>query len=214
MTKTDTLNTALHALAVAERTPSADCLEELISQYPEHADALTDMAIELALDAMTADEPVEQDTPDAGEVSPAVSRAISHYQNIRFGLETKSLPVDGSGRVAAPIANPFQELERSSFKEFTTNMDVNTTFVMRLRDRQITPESIPVRFTQDVAEHLNVSVELLAAHFSAPAAISAGQHFKSESKPVIQRQQDFEQAVENSGLTIEQQEMLLNYLGW
>jgi hypothetical protein len=44
------LNDVLNALALAMPVPDARTLEDFVRRYPEHADALTEFAIELALE--------------------------------------------------------------------------------------------------------------------------------------------------------------------
>jgi hypothetical protein len=45
------LRNAFYELALAERAPDAELLDDFIRRYPEHATELTEFAIELALDA-------------------------------------------------------------------------------------------------------------------------------------------------------------------
>ena len=52
-TKTNaSLQDAMYALSLAKRVPDAELLDEFVRQYPQHADALTEFAIELTRDAM------------------------------------------------------------------------------------------------------------------------------------------------------------------
>ena len=65
---------------------------------PAYADALTEFAVELLLDDAIADEADVDETDDSESVSPAVSRAISFFQNAVYELEMKS---------AAPLRSRF-----------------------------------------------------------------------------------------------------------
>src|SRR5580658_5044338 len=77
------LRDVLYAFSLAKPIPDADLLEEFTRRYPEHAIELTDFAIELAVDAMRGHEDAEPDLVDDA-VSPAVSRAMSAFQNRLF----------------------------------------------------------------------------------------------------------------------------------
>ena len=67
---TPSLREALYALAMAASTPDAQVLDEIVRQYPQFADELTDFAVELALDSLseTASE-AEEAAVDPGNVS-------------------------------------------------------------------------------------------------------------------------------------------------
>src|SRR5580700_9064653 len=86
------LRDAIYAMSLAQPVPDAELLDEFVRRYPEHADALTDFAIELTLDSLQhiADEPDLPSDPDA--VSPVVSRVISRFQNRLFEVRHGQRP--------------------------------------------------------------------------------------------------------------------------
>ena len=200
-----TLQDAKYYLALRKLPPNAELLDELIRSFPEHAQELTEFAIDLALDSTgESDEPIPVPTE---QISPAVLRAISRFHN-RLYLEKRSSE-SSSLSVSSPT-NPFSSMGRSELRAFATGIDANLPFVMKLRDRQIDAGSIPRRFTERVSKQLNVPIELLVAHFQADPEIHAFARFKSEEKPDANRRQTFEEAVRSSALTPEQQRLLLN----
>jgi hypothetical protein len=53
MTATQTsLRDAMYAMSLAKAVPDAELLDEFARRYPQHADALTEFAIELAVDSL------------------------------------------------------------------------------------------------------------------------------------------------------------------
>jgi len=79
------LDDVLHAFAMAKAVPDPGTLEEFTRKYPAYADELTEFAVDLLLDSAIED---EADETEVGEsVSPAVSRAISYFQNALYELE-------------------------------------------------------------------------------------------------------------------------------
>jgi hypothetical protein len=83
--------------------------------------------------------------------------------------------------------------------------------MIKLRDRMIDPDTVVSRtgFCQKVAEETGEPTDLVIAHFKGAQVIARGQHFKSDEKPALSRRETFEEAVRNSGLSIEQQSYLL-----
>jgi hypothetical protein len=196
----------LYALALTMPTPDPKTLDEFVRRHPQHAAALTEFAVELALNAQsTGDE--EGDEIVDGAVSPAVSRAISHFQNVSFELEKKGLP-----EAPKSFANPFASLSTEGFRAYAATLGANSIFVMKLRDGRIEPESIYARpgFCKVAADGLDIPIEALMAHVRSGPTVNAQQLHKSDSKPVADKRETFEQAVRSSGLTPEQQRRLLD----
>lgn len=81
---TKDVSDVLYALALAMPVPDAKTLDEFVRRYPQHAEALTEFAVQLALDPGPYGDEDGDETQD-GAVSPAVSRAISHFQDMSFG---------------------------------------------------------------------------------------------------------------------------------
>lgn len=195
----------LYALALAMPTPDPKTLDDFVRRHPQHAAALTEFAVELALNAQSIGDEEGDEIVD-GAVSPAVSRAISHFQNVSFELEKKELP-----EAPKSFANPFASLSTEGFRAYAATLGANSIFVMKLRDGRIDPESIYARpgFCRVAADGLNIPVEALMMHVRSGPTVSAQQLHKSDSKPVADKRETFEEAVRSSGLTTEQQKRLL-----
>ena len=196
----------LYALALAMPTPDPKTLDDFVRRHPQHAAALTAFAVELALNAQAIGDEEGDEIVD-GAISPAVSRAISHFQNVSFELENKGLP-----EAPKSFGNPFASLSTEGFRAYAAKLGANSIFVMKLRDGRIDPESIYARpgFCRVAADGLDIPVEALMAHVRSGPTVSAQQLHKSDSKPVADKRETFEEAVRSSGLTAEQQKRLLD----
>lgn len=200
------LRTVLYELALAKPTPDPALVDEFVRHYPEYASDLTEYAIELALDAIAArNEPA--DMPVA-TTSPSVSQAMSRFHSrlsaVREGTEVEA------ANAAPAVENPFTKLNRPAMRALAQRLHANTVFVMKLRDRLITADTMTEGFLRRIADELGVLLETVMAHFAAPAYVPRGAHFKADTKPEAGEKQTFEEAVRSCGLTPEQQKALLN----
>ena len=211
--KTDaSLKEAMYALSLAARVPDAELLDAFVRRYPQHADALTEFAIELTADAMLGsnEEPDILADPDA--VSPAVARAMGEFQNGLFAIRKRRATGSSARAIAAPVRNPFASLDREGFRALASRINVNTVLLAKLRDRQIDPATLPPEFCRRVAEEMDEPLDDLTAHLAAPVDAShARQFYKSRGKPAPQARQSFAEAVRGSGLSAEQRRRLLSF---
>ena len=205
------LREAFYMLSTTQDIPDAKLLDDLVRQYPQFGGELTEFAIAIAVDALRGDGVVEaaEAAADASVVSPAVSRAMSHFQNRLHAMTTGAAqPKDMSPNVPnAP--NPFIGLPRTEFRAFAGRLNANAVFVGKLRDRQIDPATMTSGFRKRVADELKAPLEVVVAHFAAQQSAPAGQFFKADGKPSTGAQQSFEDAVKSSGLSEDQQRVLL-----
>ena len=96
------LSEVLNASALAMPVPNAGISKKtFVGRYPEHADALTEFAVELTIE-FGGESDDDEDLPATDAVSEAAGRAISHLQNYTFELERKA---QGS---ASTVTDPFQ----------------------------------------------------------------------------------------------------------
>lgn len=198
------LTEVLTELALAQDTPDAELLDDFARRYPQYAEPLTAYAIELALEAaLEATAPSPAPTDDASVIA---MKAMSRFQNKLFELrEQKVLPVSAS---AGAPANPFASLGTKELRALIVRLDVSDVFLMKLRDRRISEDTIPPAFRADLARELSVPEPVLMAHFSAPAEVQRSVSFKAKEKPQVAAKETFAEAVSNSALTAEQQAAL------
>jgi hypothetical protein len=201
-----TLEDAIYQLSLVKQVPDAELLDEFVRRYPEHATALTEFAVTLALDSF-GDEENGSVEPVSPAISPAVSRAMSRFQNRLYEVrKAYAVPAGASGHV---VENPFLSLKRTEVRSLVERLDVSTVFLIKMRDRQIASHTIPPAFERRVAEELKVPLHTVTAHFAAQAEIQQGARFNANQKPEVSAKQTFEEAVRGSGLTPEQQKHLL-----
>ena len=207
------LSDVLYWFSLEEDKPTAALVDEYRARFPEYAEAITQFAIELAVDALGPDiPPLDVDTV-VGPPSSVVMRSISEFQNALYQAkeERRSDDVEASSKVASDLTvNPFSSLDSTDFRRLARELGANSIFIAKLRDRLIVPETIPIALTQRVARELDVSADLVMAHFCAkPARGPTAVYYKAVDKPVALTQERFEEAVRTSGLTPEQQTQLL-----
>lgn len=196
------LEDAFYELSLSGDTPDVKVLDELVRRYPDHADALTAFAIDLAMDPAVSDEEVSGDNSH----DIAVSRAMSRYQNRLYSLRQE----DQAHRPNTSAANPFASLDRTGFRGLAQRLNVNSVFLQKVRDRLIDSKTIPDAFCERLSAELGSSQDVVIVHLGGPPQISPA-YYKSDQKPEVGSKQTFEQAVKTSGLTSEQQSYLLSF---
>lgn len=201
------LDEVLYAFAAEERKLNADLLDEYVRAYPEYAQALTKLAVDLALEGPRS--PAEPATAaEMTTVTPAVSRAMSKFQNRLYEL---SKPAPTTAAQKTNVDNPFLSLDRNGFRAVAHELHANTVFVAKLRDRQIEPTTMTPGFLQAVSAALKAPFEVVIAHLKAEQSVHMTPQFhKSEEKPHVVARQSFKDAVQGSGLDEEQQRHLLS----
>ena len=201
------LDEVLYAFAAEERKLNADLLEEYVRAYPEYAQALTKLAVDLALEGpRSSAEPAT--VAEMTTVTPAVSRAMSKFQNRLYEL---SKPAPTTAAQKANVDNPFLSLDKNGFRAVAQQLHANTVFVGKLRDRQIEPSTMTPGFLQAVGTALKAPLDVVIAHLNAGQSMHMTPQFhKSEEKPHVVARQSFADAVRGSGLDEEQQRHLLS----
>ncbi len=202
---------AFYVLSTAQDVPDARLLDDVVRRYPQFRKELTDFAIAIAIDALRGDRAVKaaEAAIDPNTVSPAVSRAMSHFQNRLHAVTTGDTEAESTRANIADAPNPFMGLSRGEFRTFAMRLNANTVFVGKLRDRQIDPDTMTIGFRTRVADELKAPLDVVIAHFTARQVAPTGQFFKAEGKPSTGAQQSFEDAVKSSGLSDAQQKFLL-----
>lgn len=207
------LRDAMYAMSLAKAVPDAELLDEFARRYPQHADALTEFAIELAIDSLMHQSDEEDVPADADAISDVVSRVMSQFENQLYERRQARAATPPARAATASAENPFATLDRQGFRALASRLDINSAFLSKLRDRTIEPISIPKTYCRYLAEEMDEETEAMAAHLYAPQeSVAAGrQLYKAEGKPAATARQSFEEAVKTSGLSEEQQRRLLSF---
>src|SRR3954447_3911599 len=104
------LRDVLYQLSLAKECPDPDLLDEYVKLYPDHAEALTDFAVQMVIDSLC---PEAGESPaSATQVSPTVSRAMSRFQNALHGVKARYGLSPTAGSARAPVENPFAKYQR------------------------------------------------------------------------------------------------------
>jgi len=215
--ETSSENDVLYRFALGYEHPDARLLDEFVRSYPEHADALTTLAIELALEQLEPEEPVvTEPAAIAAESAAMVERAMSRFQNRLFEVRSSVKGADvasASVRVDAysSVREIFSSRTADELQVIIMKVGVSPLFFMRLRDRGIEADTIPEKFVRCLSEAMNEPEDAVWAHLSAPAQVSVRTRFKSAVAPNAGRKITYQDAVRSSGLTLEQQAHLLAY---
>lgn len=166
-----------------------ETLERYIREYPQHATALIDCSMDLL------NEPPVGDVPAIEVADSAVEKAWQRFERAVQQPDTE-------------VVNPFAKLNTSSFKSLARSLDVSNLFLMRVRDRAIRAATIPARFVEKLASELGATAQTLRAYLQGPPGMVSGHAFRSSVKPSVGEQITFDQAIETSQLTPEQQATL------
>lgn len=204
------LRDVLYEFSLAQEIPDAELLDDFIRRYPEHAAPLTEFAVELAVDALRPR--IVEAPADVATLSPAVSRAMSKFQNAIHAIRAgKMVSPEQSTTREMSAENPFRKYDRQGLRGLASALNATVLFVCRLRDREIDPVTIKEGFRRFLAEKMLVPLEVISDHLAGPRGmIPQAQFHKADQKPEMGKQQSFEEAVRNSGLTEEQQRFLLS----
>jgi hypothetical protein len=205
-------NDVLYEFALAYKHPDAQQLDDFARRFPRHADALTTLAIELALECRAGDEQAVPDQSEQNaETAAILSRAMSRFQNRLYAMRASEGAIISNERTsAAPTPrNPFSSRSREQIRGLEMSLDVSPLFLKRLRDREIRSDTMTPGFIHYVAAGLQEPESVIAMHFVTKGQIPAQIHFKSDGMPAVRPQLSFEEAVRASGLTPEQQARLL-----
>lgn len=207
-------NDVLYRFAMSYQHPDADQLDEYVRRNPAHADALTALAIELAIEH--ANGPQEGSDAETYQVDSdtdaTLLRAMSHFQNRLFEAQTAQKggiaehPSVNSGRTPRDL---FAHRSPTQMQTLREKLDISPLFLKRLRDREIRATTIPPAFIRLIATAVEVVETEVTLYFAGRPQIAANVNFKSDVTPTVGDQVTFEQAVRNSGMTPEQQARLL-----
>jgi hypothetical protein len=208
------LNDVLYSFSMEERPVSADLLDEYAKKYPEYADALTEFAVEITLESYIGNPTKPNPQVECADPLkiPEVTRAMSKFKYQFDAVRLKAALQKEHTTNAQSVENPFSTLDRACIQSVATQLSVNIPFIIKLRDRAILAETIPVEFLKRIAAALKADVARIRAHLTAAPSLNPGLAFKATGKPSATSQQSFKDAVLSSGLTESQQRDLLSLL--
>ena len=137
-------------------------LERYLRLYPELAEDLIDLSMELRLQRADISAPVD-------EAWVEVSLADFHAA--------------APARVAAQAADPFAAVASDELVTLRRSLDVPSGVIQGFRSRAVDIASVPTGFLTDLARGLRTGVDELSAFLAGPPRMIPGLSYKSDDPP-------------------------------
>jgi hypothetical protein len=176
--------------ATAEPGPTAELLEDFVRRFPDYELALRELFA-----ALSAEEAAEWPT-EVPQARPGQSLAdrVRSFGQFEAAPPRSKLPFEGSSP---------KELRR-----LTEKLNVSPLFLAKLKDRVIDARTMSDSFLLWLSGSLGQTADALRVYFQSDTRMAKGLAFKADSKPEGKTKQSFSEALETSGLTEEQKQML------
>jgi hypothetical protein len=201
-------NDVLYEFALGYKHPDPQRLDEFVRSHPDFADALTTLALELAIER-TAESEIAASSELDPQAEVVLAKTMSHFQNRLYAIRS----AQSSARPESAARQPrdlFSTRNREQMQALGTTLQVSQLFLRRLRDCEIRLDTMPPGFIREVAEAIQEPEVDVSGYFARSSPqLSRLELYKSSVKPTVGRQLTFEEAVRRSGLTSEQQARLL-----
>lgn len=202
-------NDVLYEFALGYGHPDPQRLDEFVRAHPAFADALTTLAIELAIERTGAGDTMATTELDPG-AETMLAKAMSHFQNRLYAIDSAQAAARTSNERSKP-RNLFGSRSRQQMQTLAIRLQASPLFVRRLRDCEIRADTMTPGFIREVAEAMEESDAEVSHYLARPSPqLSPHEFYKASVAPTTGRQLTFEEAVRCSGLTPEQQVRLLS----
>lgn len=175
----------LDAFAV-ESEPDRSTLERYLRLYPEYATELVDLSRELSREIP------EDEAPLSVADQALIDAAWSQH--------AKALP--------ATASDPFAALTGDDWRTVAHHLDVPRQVITALRERRVSPLSVPRRFLQSLAVAMRCSVTQLELSWGT-APLVAARSYKADGKPNAGQQVTLEKFLIDAGVPVEKRARLL-----
>lgn len=175
----------LDALAV-EPDIDRQIIERYLSDYPDYAEEIVDLAAELTM----------ADTNDPVSLSPDEEALIDRAWN-KF---TKSS--------ATVELNPFANFAAIDLKKIAAILGIKRSVLTAFRECSVIAASVPGRFLRSLAEAMGIEIKVLLAHLNRPP-VALAREFKSEIKPQEAKPVSFEQLLIDAEMSETDRQRLL-----
>jgi len=154
--------------------PGAGILQRYLTQYPEHATALVDLARELSRE-------IDDETPSTADLNLVSSRIARLHVN---SATVESLQ-------AAPVRQFVDAAQAQSLPMYVG---------IALRERRVHVASVPRRLLASLAAELHASVETFISFLDLTPQASPVRARKSSVKPIAPEKVSFEQVLREAGV--------------
>ncbi|SFL69396.1 hypothetical protein SAMN05421830_1056 [Desulfomicrobium norvegicum] len=169
----------LDAFAV-ENNPDRFVLERYLELYPEYANKLIDLSLELSCEAYEDTEPL--------------SVADQSLIDAAWSLHAASIPKEQ--------LDPFASLTVDDLRNIARQLNMPRQVITALRERRVSLGSIPRKFLQQFAALMNSSIPQLELAWRQPCPCGM-RSYKSDDKPTTGKQVSFEQIMIDAGVPVE-----------
>ena len=210
----DLLDEILMEFHLQSDRPAPAILRAFIRRYPQYERELTEFAVEWAkLDSVPegaeANKPVNENL---------VSRVMSNLQNTLYHLDKEEEQQARHGGDQEANANHgqasqgdlFKSLDFKKCQELAAHMSLDIPMLNKVVDRQFDPNSFKPGFLKRMADWLTAPLSTLVRDLCNPREVTEGKNYRAVEKPRSPPQQDFSDAVCNSGLPEQSKRRLLN----
>lgn len=195
----------LDLFVLETETPSRDLLLAFISRFPHYRRELIDFAALWAEQELLPPEIVHDEAAEA----QLATRMQSFVQNQLYNLKTLSQveATPSSARMTASLHSLAQSSGRS-LHDVARASGLDLVLMRKLNARQIRPETIPRRLSEQIAAFIGTSVEQVMVVWTGPPRTGQAA-FRAETKPTVAAQEDFADAVAASSLSPDERAALL-----
>lgn len=194
-----TLDDALNTFVAENDQPTADNLQEWVSRYPQFRQDLVEFA------AVWAQQLVLPRAAEMGAEAEKIllDRAMSHVINVAYSCEEEERAQAARND---PIVSLTGEAQRVKMKpsQLAKACGLDLALLSKLTNRQIKPQTIPVKLIRLLARHLRKTTTAVRAYFTHPPRAATGKAFLSRGRPRSVGQQSFADAVRSSSLSAEE----------
>lgn len=154
--------------------PGAGVLQRYLTQYPEHATQLADLAHELSRE-------IDDETPSAADLALVSSRMAWSRVNSATVESLKAAPV-------------------TQFVDAAQTQSLPMYVGIALRERRVHVASVPRRLLANLASELHASIETLVSFLDLAPQASSVRARKSSVKPIAPVKVPFEQVLREAGV--------------
>lgn len=180
------LEEVLDAFAV-EQEHGRQTLEKYIRRFPQFAVELVDLSHELLRNGSVDDSPLSES--EAAQIAAAWRVHVAARPDVAVDLFA-SIDVAKSRQIAATLGVPRQ---------------VITAF----RERRVDVASVPRRFLRRLADCIGASLDELVASIALALSPRPIRSYRSDEKPIVEKQVSFERVLIDAGVSDEQRTALM-----
>ncbi len=190
------LDDVLNEFVTDNDRPTSEALEKWVHRYPEYRRELVDFA------ATWAEQLVLPRADELGaEVEKSlIDRTMSHVLNLVYEQEHQVAEPSETNYTIDSLTGSAQRIGMSA-QEFAKSCGLDLVLISKLNNRQIQPQTIPIRLIRHIGRLLQVSWEAVSAYLALPPQSLTGKAYLARDKPVSAGQQDFTEAIRASSLS-------------